>query len=116
MDGTPAKSLEATEKWLGREVQFEGVDDVTGSDIRRKLEVYCFDCPLHYDAQVAKAHGFRDIIAPVAMTPLWAQPPYWAPGAPPLFAPGRRELAGRVQLEVHTSPAPGSALAIGLFV
>ena len=102
MEGKPAKSLEETKKWLGREVQFEGIDDVTRSDIRRKLEVYCFDCPLHYDAQVATAHGFPDIIAPVAMTPLWAQPPYWAPGAPPLFAPDRRELAGRAQLEVPT--------------
>ena len=35
-------SLDETREWLGREVTFEGIDDVTRSDIRRKLEVYCF--------------------------------------------------------------------------
>jgi 3-methylfumaryl-CoA hydratase len=102
IDEKPAKSLEETEKWLGREEHFEGVDEVTRSDIRRKLEVYCFDCPLHYDPLVANAHGFRDIIAPVAMIPLWALPPYWAPGEPSIFGPGQPELGGRRQLEVPT--------------
>jgi 3-methylfumaryl-CoA hydratase len=97
-----AASLDETRKMLGHEEQFEGVDDVTRSDIRRKLEVYCFDCPLHYDADVARAHGFRDIIAPGAMTALWAQPANWAPGSPPLFRPGTKEISGRAQLEVPT--------------
>src|SRR5689334_6328574 len=97
-----AASLDETREWLGREVVFEGIDDVTRSDIRRKLEVYCFDCPLHYDDQVARAHGFRDIIAPVAMTGLWSQPANWAPGSPPLFAPGTKEISGRAELEVPT--------------
>src|SRR5437868_15071015 len=95
-------SLDEAREWLGREVEFEGVDDVTRSDIRRKLEVYCFDCPLHYDAAIAQAHGFGDIIAPVAMTALWAQPPYWAPGETPLFSAGMKEISGTAQLEVPT--------------
>src|SRR5436190_2796229 len=95
-------ALEEAYKLIGRETAHEGVDDVTRSDIRRKLEVYCFDCPLHYDAAVAQAHGFRDIIAPFAMVPLWAQPPNWAPGDKPLFGPDRKELGGRTQLEVPT--------------
>ena len=95
-------SIEETQSYLGTQVEFEGVDDVTRSDIRRKLEVYCFDCPLHYDSAVAKAHGFRDIIAPLAMVPLWAQPPNWAPGQPSIFGPGKKELGGRAQLEVPT--------------
>ena len=28
------------------------MDEVSRNDIRRKLEVYCFDCPLHYDDAV----------------------------------------------------------------
>jgi len=38
----------------------------TENDIRHKLEVYCFDCPLHWDAAVAQAHGYRTLVAPVA--------------------------------------------------
>ena len=52
------------------------------SDIRRKLEVYCFDCPLHYDEDVAKAHGYRTLVAPSAMTGLWSMRPLWTPGQP----------------------------------
>src|SRR2546429_1022864 len=86
--------LAELETWLGREREDEGVDEVTLNDIRHKLEVYCFDCPLHYDAQVAQAHGYRTVVAPVAMTSLWAVPPYWTPGEPPPFAPGLRERNG----------------------
>src|SRR5436190_12877342 len=94
----PLVELEA---WLGRESEHDGVDEVTLSDIRRKLEVYCFDCPLHYDAQVAQAHGYRTVVAPVAMSGLWAVPPYWTSGETPPWAPGLRERNGTVR-----SPAP----------
>ncbi|HZT05626.1 MAG TPA: MaoC family dehydratase N-terminal domain-containing protein [Chloroflexota bacterium] len=87
-------TLADLEPWLGRESEFEGLEEVSRNDIRRKLEVYCFDCPLHYDDAVAQAHGYRMIVAPLAMTPLWALPPYWVPGEPPPFAPGRPERNG----------------------
>jgi len=86
--------LAETRSWLGRETSFDGADAVTLSDIRRKLEVYCFDCPLHYDPEVARAHGYRTVVAPVAMTGVWTVPPYWTPGEPPPFAPGVRERNG----------------------
>ena len=86
--------LAELETWIGRERTDEGIEEVTLNDIRRKLEVYCFDCPLHYDEAVAQAHGYRTIVAPVAMTSLWAVTPYWRPGEPPPFAPGLRERNG----------------------
>jgi acyl dehydratase len=86
--------LAELEAWLGRETAHDGVDEVTLNDIRHKLEVYCFDCPLHYDEKVAQAHGYRTVVAPVAMTGLWMVPPYWTPGEPPPFAPGLRERNG----------------------
>jgi acyl dehydratase len=85
---------------LGRESSFAGVDEVTRSDIRRKLEVYCFDCPLHYDEAVARAHGYRTIVAPAAMTPLWAMPAYWSPGEPSFYAPGLKEKVGGIHMDV----------------
>jgi acyl dehydratase len=92
--------LEEARKWLSRETAFEGADEVTRSDIRRKLEVYCFDCPLHYDDAVAKAHGYRTVVAPATMAPLWGMPPYWSPGEPAIFAPGLREKNGTVRFDV----------------
>jgi acyl dehydratase len=89
-----AEQLAELETWLGRETVHEGVDEVTLNDIRHKLEVYCFDCPLHYDEAVAQAHGYRTAVAPLAMTGLWMVPPYWTPGEPPPFAPGLRERNG----------------------
>ena len=93
-------SLEELQSWLGREHPFAGVDSVTLSDIRRKLEVYCFDCPLHYDDAVARAHGYRGLVAPVALTPLWAMPAYWSPGEPVLYRPGVREQAGGIRTDI----------------
>jgi 3-methylfumaryl-CoA hydratase len=89
-----ANPLAEIETWLGRESVDDGIDEVTRNDIRRKLEVYCFDCPLHYDEAVAQAHGYRTVVAPVAMTSLWTVAPYWSPGETPPFAPGVRERNG----------------------
>ena len=92
--------LVETRAWLGRETSFQGADQVTLSDIRRKLEVYCFDCPLHYDEKVAQAHGYRTVVAPVVMTPLWAMQPYWSPGEPSPFAPDLREKNGTGRTDI----------------
>ncbi len=100
-------SLEETQKWLGRETTYEGVDEVTRNDIRRKIEVYCFDCPLHYDEDVARAHRYRTIIAPAGMAPLWAMPAYWSPGEPSIFAPGLPEKNGSVRLDIPTPFSKG---------
>jgi acyl dehydratase len=87
-------ALAELETWLGRETEHEGVEEVTLNDIRRKIEVYCFDCPLHYEVAAARAHGYRTVVAPVAMTGLWLVPPYWTPGEQPPFALGLRERNG----------------------
>jgi acyl dehydratase len=102
-----AADLEPLAQYLDEESTFDGVDEVSLNDICRKLEVYCFDCPLHYDEQVARAHGYRTIIAPAAMTPLWAVPPYWTPGEPSPFAPDLRERNGTRRMEVPTPYAKG---------
>jgi acyl dehydratase len=93
-------SVDELQDWIGREHAFSGADTVTRSDIRRKLEVYCFDCPLHYDDKVARAHGYSGLVAPVALTPLWAMPAYWSPGEPVLYRPGVREQAGGIRTDI----------------
>ena len=84
----------------GKEHALNGVDEVTRSDIRRKLEVYCFDCPLYYEPKVAQAHGYRDIIAPGTMTALWAMPAYWEPGEPTFYRPGLRDKPGGIRIDL----------------
>jgi acyl dehydratase len=94
--------LAALEEWIGRTHEFAGVDEVSQNDVRRKLEVFCFDCPLHYDGAQAQVHGYRGVTAPVSMTPLWAMPAYWTPGQPPSFGEGLPEKPGGVRVEVPT--------------
>ena len=50
-------------------------DPVEQSTIRRWLEPLEFDCELHTDREIARAHGYDDIIAPVASTLMWTLPP-----------------------------------------
>src|SRR3990170_1844207 len=77
---TKGISSEDMRAYLGRESSFEGADEVSRNDIRRKLEVYCFHCPIHYEEEAAKAHGYRTVVAPNTMTSLWSMPAYWYPG------------------------------------
>ncbi len=102
MADKPTVTLDELQGWIGREHGLAGVDAVSRNDIRRKLEVYCFDCPVHYDDAVARDHGYRGLIAPVAMTALWAMPAYWSPGEPTIFAPGLREKAGGLRADLPT--------------
>jgi hypothetical protein len=99
-DAAQTATLDELQAWIGREHGFAGIDDVTRNDIRRKLEVYCFDCPLHYDDEIARIHGYRGAVAPVAMTPLWAMPAYWTPGEPIFYAPGLREKPGGIRTDL----------------
>src|ERR1700722_15705256 len=105
MNDARAVSLDELQSWIGREHEFAGIDECTRSDIRRKLEVYCFDCPLHYDDAVAQAHGYRGLVAPNALIPLWAMPAYWTPGEAVLYRPGLREQAGGIRTDV---PVPAA--------
>jgi acyl dehydratase len=63
-----------------------GTDAVSAGDIRRKLEVIGWDCPLHTDETCARSHGYETIVSPVSMARVWAMPAYWSPGAPTLGA------------------------------
>jgi acyl dehydratase len=81
--GFPAGTWEDAEAKIGAEIgTFAGPDAVSRADIRRLLETLEWDCPLHYDDEVAKAHGFKGVVAPVSMHMGWAMPPYWKPGEP----------------------------------
>ena len=56
---------------------------------------------LHYDDAVARAHGYRGLVAPVAMTPLWAMPAYWSPGEPVFYGPElRRKQPGGIRTDL----------------
>jgi acyl dehydratase len=61
-----------------------GADAVSAGDIRRKLEVIGWDCPLHTDEASAREHGYETIVSPVSMARVWAMPAYWSPGQPTL--------------------------------
>lgn len=103
--GPSIGTLDETRGWLGREMPVESVDEVTRNDIRRKLEVFGFYCPLYYDEAIARAHGYRTIVAPAAMIRLWAMGPYWKPGDPPPY-PDEPEKQGTIH--AINIPAPGS--------
>jgi acyl dehydratase len=76
----------------------EGVDPVSAADIRRKLEVIGFDCPLHTDPDCARRLGHADVISPASMARVWAMPSYWRPGTP------------RIASEMMSTPIPATAV------
>lgn len=48
--------------------------------IWRYLEPLEFDCPLHYDLEVAVAHGYADVVLPATAVQTFSLPPAWMPG------------------------------------
>lgn len=57
-----------------------GADPIERSAVRRYLEPLEFDCALHYHPDVARAHGFADVIAPYTSVITFVIPPTWVPG------------------------------------
>jgi N-terminal half of MaoC dehydratase len=68
-----------------------GAAPVEAESIRRYLEPLELDCALHYDAGVARAHGYSGIVAPYTAGPCWAIPAMWRPGDGPLFTDEARD-------------------------
>jgi hypothetical protein len=66
-----------------------GADDVSAAAIRRYLEPLEFDRALHCDAEVAREHGFDDIVAPNTSVHTFLLPPMWQPGQS-IFNSGER--------------------------
>ena len=114
-DSAGAVTWDDTRAWIGHELgPIDGADEVTRADIRRRLEVFAFDCPLHYDDEVAREHGYREACAPASMRSTFAQPPYWHPGDPP---PPPGEPMSKSTPLARTIPLPGSrSLLVGLDV
>lgn len=99
---------EEAEKCVGQELaRITGADDVTVADIRRRLEILAWDCPLHYDERVARQHGYRTLVAPATMLMPWCVPAYWQPGLP---RPRMDDPAGVAPLAVCNIPAPGDVM------
>jgi hypothetical protein len=78
---------------IGQDVGDGGVRTGAGlieaEDIRRYLEPLEFDCALHYDAAVARVHGFRNLVAPYTAILSFAAPPMWQPGERLFTSPER---------------------------
>ncbi|GAY11863.1 MaoC family dehydratase N-terminal domain-containing protein [Pseudonocardia sp. N23] len=80
----------------------EGADRIESGLIRRFVEPLEFSCPLHFDAAVARKHGYRDVVAPLTSLITFSMPPIWRPGEPPVFTvaardaqPDRSPVSGR---------------------
>ncbi|MFW3895185.1 FAS1-like dehydratase domain-containing protein [Pseudomonas bharatica] len=63
----------------GEEVEW-GADPVEQGAVRRFLEPLEFDCQLHTDVEMAKAHGHTNLVAPSSSLLSFAMPALWTPG------------------------------------
>lgn len=75
-----------------------GPDRIEAGAVRRYLEPLEFDCALHYDADVACAHGHADIIAPYTSLLAFATGPVWRPGQAVFVSAGRDAQPARASV------------------
>lgn len=94
------------EDFSGGVVQ-EAVDDIEKGLVRRYLEPIEFDCPLHYDEEVAKAHGYPGIIAPYSGLATWTSTGVWNPGDEPVYTSAERNAQPRYRGMGRGKPLPG---------
>lgn len=91
-----------------------GPDPVELGAIRRWLEPLEFDCALHRHPEVARAHGWPDVIAPY--TAVWAflMPPVWQPGDPPTYGDAARNTQP-AQSSIADDVIPGAPPTSAVF-
>jgi hypothetical protein len=91
-----------------------GADVVEQSLIRRYNEPIELDSPLHYDAEVARAHGYDGVIAPYTSALTWTIPAMWSPGEPALFDTAARN-AQPVRSPINNQNFPLGPPTTGFF-
>jgi hypothetical protein len=77
-------------------------DDIERGQVRRFLEPLEFDCPLHHDPEVARAHGYDGVVAPYSGLAAWTSIGVWSPGDEPVYTDDHRDAQPRLR--------PGSRL------
>jgi len=82
---------EAVGRDFGEPTVVFGADAVEPGTVRRYLEPLEIGCPIHYDAEVARAAGYPDIVAPYTATMVYSVAPMWRPGEPTLYESARRD-------------------------
>ena len=82
-------------------------DRIEVGAIGRYLEPLEFDCPLHWDAHVARAHGYPDVIAPYSGLSTWVSIGVWRPGDDPVHLGNGRDEQPRWRSEGRRPRQPG---------
>ena len=80
-----AEAWRATVDCVGQDfsagMQSTAVDQIELGGVRKFCEPVELDCPLHYDLEVAKQHGYRGVVAPVSgISATWLDGGLWRPG------------------------------------
>jgi hypothetical protein len=91
-----------------------GADAVEPGTIRRYLEPLEIGCPIHYDAEAARAVGYPDIVAPYTATMVYSVPPMWRTGEPTLYESAERD-AQPARSPINNEDLPLAPKTTGFF-
>jgi MaoC dehydratase-like protein len=91
-----------------------GADAVEPGTIRRYLEPLEIGCPIHYDADAARAAGYPDIVAPYTATMVYSVPPMWRPDEPTLYQSADRD-AQPARSPINNEELPLAPKTTGFF-
>src|SRR6266540_5049487 len=85
-----------------------GPDLIDVGAVRRYVEPLEWDCPLHYDEQMAADSGYAGLIEPYTSVLTFTTPAMWAPGKDPIFVvDGADAQPARSPIDVpRRGPAP----------
>lgn len=77
---------------FGPGARSEAIDAIERGAVRKYLEPLEMDCPIHYDEDVARAHGYGGIPAPVSgISQTWIETGVWTPGRDPAWPAAERD-------------------------
>jgi acyl dehydratase len=76
---------------FGDGIDREGPDAVELGALRKFVEPLEFGCPLHYDRELARRLGYRDVVSPVSAILTFTIQPVWRTGEPPVFTSPDRD-------------------------
>jgi hypothetical protein len=76
---------------FGADEVLQGADAVEAGLLRRYAEPLEFGCPLHFDEETARRHGYESVVAPLSSLLMFMIPPIWSPGEAPVFTKADRD-------------------------
>lgn len=106
--------IDSIGKDFGANARSVAVDAIERGAVRKFCEPLEMDCPLFYDEETARAHGYDGIPAPISgISQTWVATPLWSPGKDTIYPNIERDYLPPMERGGGAEPMPAPPTTAG---